>query len=66
MTSGLAVVPIGGNTGLNGAAIADGQVMISLERMNRIREIRPAAPRRRGRAGRDPVAPCRRRWPTTG
>ena len=37
---GLAVVPIGGNTGLNGAAIANGQVMISLERMNRIRDIR--------------------------
>jgi FAD/FMN-containing dehydrogenase len=37
----LPVVPVGGNTGLNGAAIAPGQVQLSLERMNKIRDIRP-------------------------
>ena len=41
--AGAPVVPIGGNTGLNGAAIAPGQVQLSLERMNRIREIRAGA-----------------------
>ncbi|MGH1331924.1 MAG: FAD-binding oxidoreductase [Paracoccaceae bacterium] len=34
------VVPIGGNTGLSGATYAPGALMISLERMNAIREIR--------------------------
>ncbi|MCR8725951.1 FAD-binding oxidoreductase [Frigidibacter sp. ROC022] len=37
---GIAVVPIGGNTGLTGATTAEGQVMLSLERLNRIRELR--------------------------
>ncbi|KIT17519.1 FAD-binding oxidoreductase [Jannaschia aquimarina] len=39
----LAVVPVGGNTGLVGGTANVGALMISLERMNRIREIRPAA-----------------------
>jgi FAD/FMN-containing dehydrogenase len=37
------VVPVGGNTGLTGATQAEGALMLSLERMNRIREIRPDA-----------------------
>jgi len=37
------VVPIGGNTGVNGGAQAPGAVLLSLERLNRIREIRSAA-----------------------
>lgn len=37
------VVPVSGNTGLCAGAIADGAIMVSLERMNRIREIRPDA-----------------------
>jgi FAD/FMN-containing dehydrogenase len=41
--NGIAVVPIGGNTGLTGAAIAPGLVQLSLARLNRIREIRPEA-----------------------
>jgi FAD/FMN-containing dehydrogenase len=41
--NGIPVVPVGGNTGLTGAAIAPGQVQLSLARLNRIREIRPAA-----------------------
>jgi FAD/FMN-containing dehydrogenase len=36
----IAVVPIGGNTGLTGASHAEDQVMLSLERLNRIREVR--------------------------
>ncbi len=38
-----AVVPLGGNTGLNGGGHAPGAAVISLERLNRIREIRPEA-----------------------
>ncbi len=37
------VVPIGGNTGLNGGTHAPGAVLLSLERLDRIREIRPDA-----------------------
>ncbi|MFT6452409.1 MAG: FAD/FMN-containing dehydrogenase, partial [Halocynthiibacter sp.] len=37
------VVPVGGNTGLSGATYAPGALMISLERMNAIREIRADA-----------------------
>ena len=37
------IVPIGGNTGLVGGTYAPDAVMLSLERMNKIREIRPAA-----------------------
>lgn len=38
---GVPVVPVGGNTGLCGGTHAPDAVMVSLERMNRIREIRP-------------------------
>ncbi|MFP4569176.1 FAD-binding oxidoreductase [Rhodosalinus sp.] len=34
------VVPVAGNTGLNGGASGDGAILLSVERMNRIREIR--------------------------
>jgi len=37
------VVPVSGNTGLAGGTYAEGALMISLDRMNAIREIRPAA-----------------------
>lgn len=37
------IVPISGNTGLAGGAYAPGAALLSLERMNRIREIRPAS-----------------------
>ena len=37
------VVPISGNTGLSGGGYAEGTVMISLARMNKIREIRTGA-----------------------
>ncbi|RUS59014.1 FAD-binding oxidoreductase [Pseudorhodobacter sp. E13] len=40
---GVAVVPISGRTGLVGGAMTCGGLMISTERMNRIREIRPEA-----------------------
>lgn len=40
---GVAVVPISGRTGLVGGAMTRGGLMISTERMNRIREIRPQA-----------------------
>lgn len=40
---GLSIVPVGGNTGLVGGTKAEGAVMISLERLNRIREVRAAA-----------------------
>ena len=38
--AGVAVVPQGGNTGLVGGTMTQGGLMISLERMNRIREVR--------------------------
>ncbi len=41
--AGVAIVPVSGNTGLSGGAHADGAVMVSLARMNAIREIRPEA-----------------------
>ena len=37
------VVPLGGNTGLTGATMTKGELMLSLERLNRIRDINPAA-----------------------
>lgn len=40
---GIPVVPTGGRTGLTGAIAAEGALMLSLERMNRIRAIRPEA-----------------------
>ncbi|MDO5612553.1 MAG: FAD-binding oxidoreductase [Paracoccus sp. (in: a-proteobacteria)] len=39
----LPVVPVSGNTGLNGGALGTGAIVISLARLNRIREIRPNA-----------------------
>lgn len=39
----VAVVPVSGNTGLVGGTAAEGAVMLSLERLNAIREIRPQA-----------------------
>ena len=41
--AGVAVVPIGGNTGLVGGTMTQGGLMISLERMNHIREVRRPA-----------------------
>jgi FAD/FMN-containing dehydrogenase len=38
-----AVVPVSGHTGLTGGTSADGAVMLSLDRMNAIRAIRPEA-----------------------
>ncbi|MFT4013536.1 MAG: FAD-binding oxidoreductase [Paracoccus sp. (in: a-proteobacteria)] len=38
---GVPVVPVSGNTGLNGGALGQGAIMLSLDRLNRIREIRP-------------------------
>lgn len=37
---GVAVVPVSGRTGLVGGAMTDGGLMLSVERLNRIREIR--------------------------
>ncbi|MCT8331466.1 FAD-binding oxidoreductase [Albidovulum sediminis] len=41
--TGTPVVPAGGRTGLVGGTEAQGRLMLSLERMNRIREVRPEA-----------------------
>ncbi|MEL6549565.1 MAG: FAD-binding oxidoreductase [Pseudomonadota bacterium] len=41
--AGVAMVPVGGNTGLTGATSADGAIMVSLDRMNAIRRISPEA-----------------------
>ncbi|HSG57480.1 MAG TPA: FAD-binding oxidoreductase, partial [Paracoccaceae bacterium] len=41
--TGTTVVPVAGNTSLAGGSRAEGAIMLSLERMNVIREIRPAA-----------------------
>lgn len=41
--TGTPVVPVGGNTGLNGGTHAEGALMLSLARLDRIREINPAA-----------------------
>ena len=38
--AGVPVVPVGGNTGLVGGTMTDGGLMVSLERMSRIREVR--------------------------
>lgn len=37
------IVPAGGRTGLTGATRAEGAVMLSLERMNRVRDLNPVA-----------------------
>ena len=41
--TGTKVVPVSGNTGLNGGTEAEGALMLSLARMNKIRAINPAA-----------------------
>ncbi len=41
--TGTPVVPMGGNTGLTGATAAEGMLVLSLDRMQTIREIRPDA-----------------------
>ena len=41
--TGTPVVPVGGNSGLAAGTRADGALMLSLDRMNAIREIRPRA-----------------------
>jgi len=41
--TGTPVVPVGGNTGMNGGAAAEGALMLSLARMNRLREVNAAA-----------------------
>ena len=41
--TGTPVVPVSGNTSLAGGTYAEGALMISLSRMNRIRDIRPTA-----------------------
>ncbi|AWB49562.1 FAD-binding oxidoreductase [Gemmobacter aquarius] len=38
-----AVIPVSGNTGLVGGSFTDGGLLLSLERLNRIRDIRPEA-----------------------
>lgn len=37
------VVPVSGNTGMAGGTFAEGALMLSLDRMNRIRDVRPEA-----------------------
>ncbi|HCP00263.1 MAG: hydroxyacid dehydrogenase [Alphaproteobacteria bacterium] len=39
--AGVAIVPQGGNTGLCGGAVASGEVILSLTRMSKIREVDP-------------------------
>ncbi|WP_108484444.1 FAD-binding oxidoreductase [Oceaniglobus ichthyenteri] len=41
--TGTPVVPVSGNTGLAGGAHAPGQLVLSIDRLRKIREIRPAA-----------------------
>jgi FAD/FMN-containing dehydrogenase len=41
--AGVPVVPVAGRTGITGAAYAEGQLMLSVERLNRIRAIKPEA-----------------------
>tara|TARA_B100000780_G_scaffold173148_1_gene121232 strand:- start:870 stop:2315 length:1446 start_codon:yes stop_codon:yes gene_type:complete len=45
------VVPVSGNTGLSGGTIADGALMLSLDRMNKIEEVRADARIARVQAG---------------
>ena len=40
---GVAVVPVSGNTGLVGGTMTEGGLLLSLERLNRIRNLNPAA-----------------------
>ena len=40
---GVSIVPVGGNTGLNGGTHSDKSISISMERMNNIHEIRSSS-----------------------
>ena len=40
--AGVAIVPQGGNTGLCGGAVASGELIVSLSRMNKVRAVDPA------------------------
>ncbi len=40
---GVAVVPVGGNTGLAGGTAGEGAVMVSLARLNKLREVRTSS-----------------------
>jgi FAD/FMN-containing dehydrogenase len=42
LAANVAIVPQGGNTGLCGGAVANGEVILSLGRMNNVREVDPA------------------------
>ena len=59
--AGVPVVPSGGRTGLVGGRMTTGGLMLSLERLNRIREIRPECAPCGRRGGGDPDATCTRR-----
>jgi len=39
--AGIAIVPLGGNTGLTGAGVPQGGMVLSLERMTRLRSVEP-------------------------
>ncbi|MEM6896400.1 MAG: FAD-binding oxidoreductase, partial [Pseudomonadota bacterium] len=39
----VAMVPVGGNTGLTGATSADNAIMVSLDRLNQVRAVKPDA-----------------------
>ncbi len=41
VAAGTAIVPVGGNTGLNGGAVAKGALLLSLDRLNRIEQLDP-------------------------
>ena len=41
--TGVAMVPVGGNTGLTGATSADNAIMVSLDRLNQVRAVKPDA-----------------------
>ncbi len=41
--TGTPLVPVGGNTGLSGGSAGEGAIMVSLDRMTAVREIRPEA-----------------------
>ncbi|MFZ7091853.1 FAD-binding oxidoreductase [Primorskyibacter sp. 2E233] len=41
--AGVPVVPVGGNTGLSGGTAAEASIMLSLDRMNKVREVRSDA-----------------------
>ena len=50
--AGVAVVPLGGNTGLTGGGVPQGGVVLSLERMTRLRAVDPVDATHHGRGRR--------------